>query len=592
MLRDLLIFMLLAVFGMIVLLVTEARNRIAAHGILRLLWRWHTGQPWHGKPLTDAGWFRPATDRRAHTTTGHAPRLHHYPIWRRTVSRSGRTLGGVLFLLLWWNYPRAAPWVALGVAVTVTVYWGWRAWRRWEGRKHRRTWVEPLHLVAAPLVGIPVALPAKSWLAIEPDRKRVVAELPPHYNPEPKDRERLVATMAAKLGLEAPEARWQLAGPEPRLELCASQPPPARVTLTDIRETLDRISPDAMLWGLGKRSAEVATSLSGDSPHVGLSMGTGAGKSATARGLLAQMLYRGAIGLILDYKMISHQWAAGLPNVVIARRPHEIHAALLWLGRELERRNEVALAGADQDGNVHAVVGPRLIVVCEELNATVSRLRAYWRQIRAKDDPGRSPALEALDAASFMGRQVMCNLIYIGQRLSVRASGGDGDARENIGVIAFGRYSASNWKMLAPDHPMPPKSLAPGRIQVVSDQVRETQAVFMTAREARDLALAGVVSPLPAGMPGAPRVTGTNTALIPGPDLGDVIAQPADPPAPVTSGPELVTLAEAAHDVVRCSLAALRIARYRGQLPEPEGERGSAYLYDPVKLALWDAGRR
>lgn len=600
MLRDLLIFMLLVIFGMIVMLVTEARNRIAAHGMLRLLWRWHTGQPWHGKPLTDAGWFRPASDRRAHTTTGHAPRLHHYPIWRRTVSRSGRTLGAIVFLLLWWNYPRAAPWVALAVAVTTGAYWGWRGWRRWNGRRHRRTWVEPLHLVAAPLVGIPVALPAKSWLAIEPDRKRVVAELPPHYNPEPKDKERLVATMAAKLGLEAPEARWQLAGPEPRLELCASQPPPARVTLADVREALDRVKPDDLLWGLGKRAALVTTSLSGDSPHAGLSMGSGAGKSVTARALLAQQLYKGAIGLILDYKMISHQWAAGLPNVVTARRPSEIHEVLCWLGGdatrcidgEVNRRNDVALAGADMDGNVHAVVGPRLIVVCEELNATVARLRSYWRQERGKDEPVRSPALEALDAVSYMGRQVLVNVIYIGQRLSVRASGGDGDARENIGVIAFGRYSASNWKMLAPDHPMPPKSLAPGRIQVVSDQVRETQGVFMTAREARELALSGVVSPLPAGMPGAPRVTGTHSALIPGPDLGDVIAQPAGAPAPVTPGPELVTLSEAAHDVVRCSLAALRIARYRGQLPEPEGERGSAYLYDPVKLALWDAGRR
>ena len=307
--------------------------------------------------------------------------------------------------------------------------------------------------------------------------------------------------------------------------------------------------------------------------------------------------------------MISHQWAQGLPNVVIARRPSEIHEVLCWLGGdatrcidgEVNRRNDVALAGADLDGNVHAVVGPRLIVVCEELNATVARLKSYWRQERGKDEPTRSPALEALDAVSYMGRQVLVNVIYIGQRLSVRASGGDGDARENIGVIAFGRYSASNWKMLAPDFPMPPKSLTPGRIQVVSDQVRETQGVFMAAREARELALAGVVSALPAGMPGAPRVPPAWATGIPGSDLGTVHGTGPSGPPPVTAAePDWVTLKEAAEEgIVRRSRGALRIARWRDQqLPEEErafpaskGQRGAADVYDPLELAEWDAAR-
>jgi hypothetical protein len=54
-------------------------------------------------------------------------------------------------------------------------------------------------------------------------------------------------------------------------------------------------------------------------------MGSGAGKSVTARSPAAQLLHSGAIALILHYKRISHQWARDLPNVVIARRPAEIH---------------------------------------------------------------------------------------------------------------------------------------------------------------------------------------------------------------------------------------------------------------------------
>lgn len=591
MVRDLEILAVILAIIAVAGLVHEARARLAAHGLLRLLWRWHTGHPWHGKPLTDAGWFRPATDRRASTVTGHASRFHYLPRWRRTVSRTGRSAVLLLLGVLWLSHPGIALPVTAATVAGLAGYGGWRAWRRWQDRRHRRTWLEPLHLAAAPLVGIPRALPASTWLEVEPDRSRAAAALPAGFNPDAKERERLAATFTAKLGLEAPEVRWMLAGPSPRLELCASQPPPPKVTLEEVRAELDWVKADELVWGTGKRGALVTTSLSGDSPHIGLSMGSGAGKSVTARSLLAQMLYRGAIGLILDYKMISHQWADGLPNVVIARRPAEIHAALLWLGREVERRNEVALAGADVEGNVHAVVGPRLIVIAEEMNAAASRLRAYWRQIREKDDPTRSPALEALDAVSFMGRQVLVNLVYIGQRLSVKASGGDGDARENIGVIAFSRYSASNWKMLAGDHPMPPKSLSPGRLQVVTDRVQETQGVFMTAREARELAVAGTVSPLPAGMPGARAVTGDDATLISGPDQGTVIDTG---PLPVTSGPQMVTLSEAVREgIVSCSLSALRIARHRGGgFPDPAGQRGLAYEYDPVALAEWDAGRR
>ena len=589
MLLDLVIVMVALALLVVAGVVREIQGRVNAHGLLKLAWRWHTGQPWHGKPLTDAGWFRPATDKRAATVTGHAPRFHYLPRWQRAVRRTGRTVAVVLLAVLWVNHPLAGLAATCLAAALVTAWWCWRAWQGWLSRVHRRTWLAPLHLVAAPMVGIPLAAAPGSWLEIEPDRSRAVAALPPGYNPDGRERERLAATFTAKLGIEAPEVRWMLAGPKPRLELTASQPPPAKVAFSDVLQVLEAARPDELVWGLGKKGVVVKTSLSGDSPHVGLSMGSGAGKSVTARGLLAQQLNRGAIGLVLDIKMISHQWADGLPNVAIARRPAEIHKALLWLGREVERRNEVALAGADMDGNVHAVVGPRIVVICEELNAASSRLRAYWRQEREKDDPTRSPALEALDAVSFMGRQVRVNLVYIGQRLSVRASGGDGDARENIGVIAFSRYSASNWKMLAGEHPMPPKNLAPGRLQVVSDHVREAQGIFMTAAEARGLAVSGVVSPLPAGMPGG-RVTASAQTLIPGPEQGTVLVPE---PAAVTAGTAPVTLAEAVREgIVTRSLAALRVARHRGQLPEPVGLRGTAQEFDPVALAEWDRASR
>jgi len=298
--------------------------------------------------------------------------------------------------------------------------------------------------------------------------------------------------------------------------------------------------------------------------------------------------------MILDYKQISHQWARSLPNVVIYRQPDQIHDALVWLANEGKRRNETAEAHSDDEGNVHTIVGPRIIVVCEELNATMRALRMYWRQLRGvnRDLPQRSPALDALDITNMMGRQVLMNLLYMGQRLSVKAIGGDGDARESIGVIAFGRFKEANWKMLAGDFPMPAKNLTPGRIQVVTDKVQECQQVFMTAAQAKELAMAGTVSPLPHGMPGARAVPGGTHPAISGAE--QAMSQGQGPVVPAL--PALVTLREASMDkgdaVVEMTLDALRKAAQRDpEFPSRRGFRGLAGEYAPADLAGWEVSR-
>ncbi len=567
-------------------MVKTARSRVRSHGVHRLAWHWVSGLPWHGREMTDAGWNRPGT--KAFTRNGHARRWWYRPRRVRAAWRTGET--GLALTVLWGLIYAPALTVdaleggaaaAVAGAVLGAVLW-WRGW------SHRRQWVRPTHLVAAPVVGLPVATDPAEWLVITRDRSRVVLYLPPAWKGEAAERTRLVDVVCARLAIDAPEVRWTLSGPKPRLELTQSTPPPSLVLLADAMAFLDAAKDDELVWGIGRKSAVVKTSLSGDSPHVGLSMGSGAGKSVTARSLLAQQLRRGAIGLVLDVKMISHQWAANLPNVVIARRPAAIRDARVWVGEEVARRSAVARAGAAEDGNVNADVGPRIIVVAEELNATMAMLKSYWQGIRTKDDPKRSPALTALDLVSFTGRQVKAHLFYIAQRLSDKATGGGGDGRENIGVIAFARWRPSTWKMLASDHPMPAKNLTPGRMQVVSDVVRECQGIRMSPAEARQLALSGVVSPLPAGMPGAPdtAVTGTDLAVRTDPDLCVVTG-----PAPAPGGP--VSLREAVDAGVLGGLThgAPPLRRHPDPMfPAPVERDGTAELYDLAELAAY-AGR-
>jgi hypothetical protein len=552
---------------------------------LGVLWRWHTG----------------VSDR------------DRMPRWKLAAWRNGGTLLFTGLVAAAIAAPQATGWCLAACVAAALSYGLWRAWRPLRERRHwvqpilqlpvraaeilppvqriqhYRKWMRPAHLAACDVAQIPRGRRPASWLEIAPDRSRVKAQLPPGWPPDEKDQRRLVGILVAKIGMDSPDESWHLAGPEPFLELTPSQPPPAKVSLADIREAIDRSSASQLVLGIGRQGAVSRPSLENDSPHWAMSMGSGAGKSVLGRCIGSQVLYHGGLLAVLDYKMTSHAWARGLPNVAYADTVPKIHNLLLWLEAEMERRNEVAAAAVDFEGEIHANVGPRILVVSEEINSTMTKLRRYWAQVREGSDPARSPAVDAHDALLFMGRQSQMNLLAIAQMLSAKASG-SGEARENMGTKMLSRYSANAWKMLCPEHPMPPKSTHPGRIQVVTTSVQEVQVAFMTGREARALALGGRVAVPPRGMPcvmGVPDATSIG---------GGAPGQPfvSETPAPVLDGPALVTLAEAVDlKIVSRSLHALRKASQRDpDFPQRAGMRGLAGEYEPAELSNWDAGSR
>lgn len=521
---------------------------------------------------------------------------------RTRAVRSAWRTGGTATALAAAYGTAVAPAVTLPVLAAAaaggTAYGAHRA-RAWQRRRsHHRRWVRPAYMAARDIAAWPDGEHPSKWLTVAPDRSLVTAKLPLGWKGEASEQARLSQVLATRIGIDSPVIRWQLAGHAPKLELAKSPPPPGKTVLADALGAVERAKPDELVYGRGKRGAWVTASLSGDSPHLGISMGSGAGKSTLARWLLAQMLHRGCIGLILDTKWLSHMWAEGLPNVAIAHRPADIHAALLWLGTEVERRNQVAFAGADIEGKVGADVGPRIIVLCEELNDTMKALRGWWREEgRGKSGPPRPPSLDALDRVSFTGRQVRAHLVYIGQALSAAAMGGGRDSTENVGVIAFARTRPRTWNMLAPEHPMPKMSRTPGRIYVVSDEVREAQAVLATGAEAREYALSGTVAALPSTMPqaltraGATAVAGPVQAAFPPAEPGAATGNLVLATAPATV---LVTLREAveARLLGRVSLSAARTARARDpQFPAAAGRDGNKDLYDLTALADWARAR-
>jgi len=569
--------------------------------------RWFSGRPMNGEAVSDAGLFRRGTPLNKGRHNG---RFHCRPGWQRRAWRTGPVVALMAVLAGLVTAPAVTLAVITAVFLAAAGLAGWRLWvtcRRW---RHHRTYVRPLHRRIAPEIGVPVSVRGAAYLEIPEHRHSAIVHLPEDFDPAPKALEAVQRHVTQTLALEAPDVKTHLAGRDRQITFTQSKPPPGKVPLADIRQAIAATGPDDLVIGIGKKDVPVDVSLNSDSPHLGISAGSGAGKSVTARLIAAQVLYKGGIVLVLDFKLISHHWARGLPNVAYAARPAEIHTAACWLAEEITRRNEVAMAGADIEGEVHANVGPRILVVAEELNATMGRLKAHWREIREKGDPATSPAIAAIEEGLATGRQARVNFLLIGQRLSAKAtgSGSNADARENIGAIIMARYTKRTVEMLAPDRAIPAASSHVGRVQVVTaTAVRETQVGFLTGREARAFATAGTVGLPRADMPfvtSAGPVSGAVTdpaadgvVNVSNPSSGDVLtAVRGMPAAPVTAGPGPVpvSLTEAvAAGLVRGTKRALQMDRWRDPaFPAPVGYRGQAQLFDAAELAAYDTRKR
>jgi hypothetical protein len=449
---------------------------------------------------------------------------------------------------------------------------------------HYAAFHRPLHHTLTQLLG-----DTPRQLLISPDRSACSFGVPLHFTGSEKEREAIVLAVTEKLGLDSPEVTWALRGRKPSVTFGKRYHPPARVSLTDLMADIEAAEWHECVWGLAARDVRVSTSVDVDAPMTGLTMGTGKGKSTVARNALAQFLYHGGLGVVLDYKMFSQRWALGLDGVLYAKTPAQIHATLMWLEWEVQRRNKLADASADIDGNVTADVGPPILVVCEELNATQGKLAKFYRkELRQKGDPARSPACEALDELLFIGRQVKVFVLLIGQRLSVKAvsgSGGGGDARENIGCYLMCDPSPATWKMLGWDHALPPPAGHRGRIQVVTaTAVRETQGVLITGTEAQELSVAGAPASWAEWALDVPDVPGMEAfpyAHVRGADVPDIEASPT---ALRALGVTLAEAVEAGLFGHRRYEAVRKQFQRDGDAPSPTGKRGNAHTYDAEAL--------
>lgn len=603
---------ILAAIGLftVAVLATIWHRRRRTHGALILAARWFAGIPHHGNAVTDATLFRRGT--RPLTRTGHASRFQHRAIAERFAMRSGPLLTAPFVIYGLVVNTRAAAGYAMLTLAAAAGYGGWLAISRLRTRQHRRHWLEPAHRALAVEFGHAMAVAPRTWVTLAKDRSEARLAIGHGKVLDASDQLRLASAAITKLGISGADPRedveWKQAGLQPHVTIRRPIPCPPLVTFADLEDAILAAKRDEIVLGIGRRGIIVKVSLAINSPHVLASMLSGVGKSTLARLIIAPRLNRGDICLLLDVKQWSHPWAFGLPNVAYAPGAESCFLALMWLTAEIDRRNGEAARHVDIEGNLQpgarARIGPRILVMVEELNELMTRLRRWWenkgRALYREDfgDQARCPAIDALDAAHFTARQVFINVIDIGQMVTARAAGSS-EARENTaGIRILGQPTPAHWKMLVSQHSFPSNVIAhPGRVYVVtSDAVRETQVGIVTGSEARGLALGGAVTDCPRGMPGRAWHPGVSAMPVAG-VLEDRHSseQPnyqyqIQPPPGLASG---ITLSEAVEKgLLRTSIHNARMLRNRrrqgkNDMPLPIGKRGTADVWDPVELADW-----
>lgn len=539
----------------------------------RQVFRYLAGRPLDGYPRSNSTFLRPGTEP--------APGEHPSAWWLLAGwQRAAWRVGPVVVALVvapGWAYHRRATLAGLLVgAVALGAHLGHRAVRWFRARRHRRTYVRPLARTLARELG--VAHPTLDWVTVpvdfqDEDADPVRITLPEVRRVSPEMRVAIREIVAQRLGLHDPTESYSTVGPAPVATFRPAPRPPARVVWADVAEAIRNAPEHAPVLGIGCRNRIVDANLEEDSPHVAISAGSGGGKSVLSATILVHGLHWGAGVVVFDYKRSSQRAFEGMPGVVIVKNIDEIHDWAVRLGAECERRNRAA-------DNPGGFTGHRIILLVEEWNALAAKLSSYWENVRTKEDPKRSPAVQAISDITFMGRHVLMNLIGVAQMLTARTTGGP-ETRENFATRCLTRYTKNAWKMLADVEPMPKRSAHVGRWQIVKGgEAYETQVAFLFKRdgngwalcdEAREWALSGIDNPAEIIPSQRPRIVPTLAE-----HAGTV---PASQPAAVAPVGLREAVEEHALGVTLDQLRAWR-KRYPDQFPDPTGRRGQEELYD------------
>jgi hypothetical protein len=257
---------------------------------------------------------------------------------------------------------------------------------------------------------------------------------------------------------------------------------PSILTYEDARGYLWNSPESELMLGVDSQNEPVTIDLDHDSPHIMVSAGSGAGKSVLAASLATQALVKGAHVVFLDVKLISHRWAKNLPETDYASEIHEIANALVSAAALIKRRMRII---DEFPGPVsEAPVGPRLVIVAEELNSMIEELREFEKTLPRR---GVYRPLQAFGDIMNLGRAARVHVVGLGQYLDAQTV--PKRWRESFGFKVLMRHTPDSWNMLAWQCGFcPPAPQQKGRGYVVTGaDARMTQFLYMAEEQCAQL---------------------------------------------------------------------------------------------------------
>ncbi|MFJ1550124.1 helicase HerA domain-containing protein [Streptomyces sp. NPDC088246] len=370
-------------------------------GIGRIL----AGRDLDGMKRTDATFWHAGT-RVLPKVEGKVRRRSYKPGWRRLSFRvalgAGVAESGYLatqdldatmqtFQELWDNRETALAALepgGIGAASVLTVGSAAYMVLTRERRELMREWVGPLHDALHQPLGYAEQTEPRRYLHIPKNFSDDDAEMRIDLSRRLGFSRDVVSDLITqKLALEGVTFSWHPEGRTPYVLVKKTRKPPAKALFKDpkTRELVVKAKESAPIIGFGAGGRIVSVDLDAESPHILVNASTGGGKSVTLRCIACQMLHHGSHVFVLDTKRISHPWARGISNVTYCADIADIHDQLIELGMEGRRRTRVAdELGIDADPKA---IGPRLLILLEEINATMKQLARYWEKARESGDP-------------------------------------------------------------------------------------------------------------------------------------------------------------------------------------------------------------
>lgn len=398
------------------------------------------------------------------------------PFYGRPVALRALPYPTAVALLWLWVEAR---WAAVALAAGGSVYAG-RAVSDWVAtRRHRRTIVVPMTKALGPAIGEqPERILEK--IVIPKDYQHPAAEL---VIPLPDDWRPHHVTEASRIVHERLLGEWRHTRAERSpyfLRFTHKPAPPRFVAFEDVAEIMLHGHGDARgLWqpflGLGTEGEHgpevVSLNFDGHVVHLGISAGTGAGKSTLMRILATQFAIRSNGTARMAYIDVKgdYEGMESIPGMKVYNNIGDIDSldgiykmwdVISWYKRELDARRK-------------GKRGPKegwepLVLFNDEQNAFGKFSRQAWEAIRDKSDPKIPPVWQDMYLLGVMGRSFKIRMINAYQVMSAQATGGgnaqDGaELRRQFGNKLLARFDPSMWDSLVGTRPRGQSSDIPGR---------------------------------------------------------------------------------------------------------------------------------